>query len=200
MATANSAPPMSPFGQIALKLNESFEELDRLSGQMERLSIESDSGLEKGKQILVKFSECSMSIVGDIQTLAKTLEESRIRAEKAAQYVASRANAIQARHDETERLTGRFQSLADKVRELSGTIASLKKPAGEKITAEDQKRMGAKLPGLDGDLADLTDEAARLQIEAREANMKTLERDAESLGQSLASARRKLAAHAPQIG
>ena len=183
---------LSPFGQSALTLDNDFAELDRLSGQIERLSIESDSGMERAKELLVKFGECGQRISTGVQSLAKSLEETRSRAETAAQSVASRAALIQERHHENERMLDRFRSLGDKVREVSTALAALKAPA-KGVTEEGKALIAKQLPEFNAQLETLTAEAQKLKDDAREANMKTLERNADSLYQTLQSARRKLA-------
>lgn len=62
---------LSPFGQHALKLDSDFRELEELCGQIERLDLESDFGLDRAKQLLTKFSECGLRIGDGVQGFAK---------------------------------------------------------------------------------------------------------------------------------
>ncbi|MEO5968523.1 MAG: hypothetical protein ABIQ95_01240, partial [Bdellovibrionia bacterium] len=75
---------LSAFGQLALNLDNNFRELERLATQIDKLEISSDYGLDRAKQLLPKFNECSLEIVEGVKGLAAALGEARGRAEKAA--------------------------------------------------------------------------------------------------------------------
>ncbi len=49
---------LSSFARSALALGEEFSQLQRLSGELERLPIDTDNGLEWGRLLLARFSEC----------------------------------------------------------------------------------------------------------------------------------------------
>jgi chromosome segregation ATPase len=183
---------LSPFAQAALKLDEDFQELERLAGSLERAEIDSDAGLERSRDLLGKFGECSSRIGSEIQALASSLEDSRSRAEKAAGSAAQRAALIQERMTRTNSLNERFKNLAEMVRMVSDGIAQFKKPGGQQMTEEERKFLSGKLPELDSQMSDLGAQALKLKEEARQENMKLLEKNADSLGQTLESARQKL--------
>src|SRR4051794_29616402 len=113
---------LSSFGQAALALDNDFSELDRLGGQIERLEFESDAGFEKMQQLLTRFSECGQRIGEGVQTLARSLEEARGRAEKAATFVSERANQVHERHLEREQMFDRFRVLGESVRSVSSAV------------------------------------------------------------------------------
>jgi chromosome segregation ATPase len=142
--------------------------------------------------LLGKFGDCSSRIGSEIQALASSLEDSRGRAEKAAESAARRAASIQERLNRTNSLNERFKSLAEMVRMVSDGIAQFKKPGGQQMTDEERKFLSGKLPELDAQMSDLGLQAQKLKAEARQENMRMLERNADSLGQTLESARLKL--------
>src|SRR3954467_2794770 len=107
---------MSPFAQSALALDFDFSELDRLSGQLERCSLESDQDFEHARKLLAAFADAGQRIGIGLQLLAKNLEEARQRAEKAATIVSNRAEAIKARQEASNQMLGRFLRLADRAR------------------------------------------------------------------------------------
>jgi hypothetical protein len=183
---------VSPFIEAALKLDDDFQELERLAANLERAEIDSDAGLERGRDLLGKFGECSSRIGSEIQALATSLEDSRSRAEKAAESAANRAVLIQERLTKANSLNERFKGLADMVKMVSDGIAQFKKPGGQQMTDEERKFLSGKLPELDAQMSDLGAQAVKLKEEARQENMKLLERNADSLEQTLASARQKL--------
>ena len=81
---------LSPFGLAALALDAEFVELERLSGQIERIAIESDSGLERAQSLLIKFAECGQRVADGVIAFSKALQDAHVRAEKAGQTVSAR--------------------------------------------------------------------------------------------------------------
>lgn len=73
----------------------------------------------------------------------------------------------------------------------------LKQAEGAEFSEEEKAMLVKQLPGLDAQFGILTDTASQLRKDAREANMKALERNVEMLAQSLLSARRKIAGLVP---
>lgn len=190
---------LSSFAEAALNLDSDFQTLDRLSGQLERLDLESDSGLERAREILTKFGEAGLRIGDGVQKLAKELEDARIRAEKAANSVSNRATQVQERQQAHERISEKFNALTEMVRKVSSVIAQMKKAEGEPMSAEEKATLKERLPEFDAQLSMLVDEAQKLKQEAQDANMKTLVRNADSLSQTLLSAKRKLGALSPTL-
>jgi len=78
------------------------------------------------------------------------------------------------------------------VRKVSETVAQLKKASGEEISTEEKALLVKQLPEFDAQLGRLVDEAHKLREDSHAANLRNLERNADSLGQVLSSARRKL--------
>ncbi|MFL5815342.1 MAG: hypothetical protein ACJ763_17325, partial [Bdellovibrionia bacterium] len=131
--------------------------------------------------------------------LAKELDEARVRAEKAANSVSARATEIQERQQAHDRLSEKFHTLTEMVRKVSTLIAELKKAEGQKMTDEEKAIVTQRLPEFESQLSLLVDEAQKLKNEAQEANMKTLVRNADSLSQTLLSAKRKISSLTPTL-
>jgi chromosome segregation ATPase len=184
----------SAFGKAAVSLDNDFAEFERLGGQIERLSVDSENELERAQQLLAKFGECGERIGTGMQDLAKSLEEARTRAEKAAQGVSARLPQIQERLKEHEQLKERLRALSEMVRGVSEAVGQLKKPAGEKFSDEEKALLSTQLKEFDSQLGGLVEQANKLHEDARNSKMKSLERNADSLSQTLQSARRKLSA------
>jgi chromosome segregation ATPase len=199
MSSSLQSKVLSSFAEAALSLDKDFTELDTLSGQLERLDLNSDSGLERAKEILAKFGECGSRIGDGVQKLAKELEEARVRAEKAASSVSARATEVQERQQAHDRLSEKFHTLTEMVRKVSTLIAELKKAEGQKMTDEEKTLVTQRLPEFESQLSLLVEEAQKLKNEAQEANMKTLVRNADSLSQTLLSAKRKISSLTPTL-
>ncbi|MEW6057213.1 MAG: hypothetical protein AB1540_11420 [Bdellovibrionota bacterium] len=199
MEPLKSTKDQSLFVQAALALDSDFAELERLSGQLERLPIESDSGLEQARKALTRFSECGSRIGEGVKILAKELEDSRSRAERAAQIVSERAVAIQKRFEQTEQMLARFRSLGEMAGKINAAVVQLQKPtqSGE-LSAEEKALLAKHMPEIDSNLAILLDETRKLREDAGAVNMKALEREADSMAQSLQSVRQKLSSMNPR--
>jgi hypothetical protein len=182
----------SPFAQAALALDEEFAQLERLSGEIERQDVETDNGLERSKLLLVRFTECSQRIGEGVQRLSSTLNDARTRAEQAASSVAARAQLIQERQNRVDAILGRFQNLSEMVAKVTGLIGQLQKNDRGELNDEQKKMLIEKLPEIDRQMGTLIDEAQKIRGEAREQNLRALEKNADSLGQTLQSARQKL--------
>jgi uncharacterized phage infection (PIP) family protein YhgE len=183
---------LSPFGQLALKLDHDFCELERIGGQIERLAIDSDNGLERGLNLLAQFAQHGQNIAEGIQKFAKVLETSRERSEGAARIVSERAVLMQQRKQAQDQMQEKFGQLGVRVQKVSATIASFKKPTGACFSEEEKKQIPEQLKSMDSYLIGFIEEAQTIKEEARQFNLKGVERNAESLYGTLQSARRKL--------
>jgi len=183
---------LSPFGLSAVALDADFVELERLSRQIERIELDSDSGLERAQRLLVKFAECGQRVANGATGFSRVLEEARARAEKAAQVVSVRAAEVQERQQENDRMLERFRLLSQAVGQITALLAPFRKDAGSVLSQEDRVLIQQQIPEIDSQLGTLVEEAFKLKNDARDAKMRTLERNADSLAQTLTSARRKL--------
>lgn len=183
---------LSPFALSALALDEEFSQLERLSGELDRLPIDTDNGLERGRLLLTRFSECGQRVGENIQVLAKELTEAQVRAQAAAQTVSARADLIQARQQEANVLSERFKTLGEKVRKVTETVGQLKVTGKAELAGEEKALLSQHLPELDSRLGTLVDEANLIKIAAKATQLKSLERDADAMAQSIQSVRRKL--------
>jgi hypothetical protein len=185
---------MSPFGLSALELDSEFAQLEQLSGQIDRLAIDTESGLELARNLLGKFAQCGERIGLGVKSLAKELEDARTRAEKAAEIVSARANAIQERQLEADKLLERFQALGEMAKKITEAVTQLRGNSGGQMPMNDEQRtvLIGRLPEINTQIDVLIEEAFRLKDDASTAKLKTLERNADSLGQSLRHARGRL--------
>lgn len=186
------ADKLTAFGKKALELDHDFSELSRLSGQIERLDIETEGNLELSIRLLTQFAKHGQNISEGIQEFSQTLQAARVQSELAASIVAERAALIQKRQDERNALQEKFQQLGVKVQEVSSGLASLKLKEGEPATEEQRAQLPIRLREMDSRLMDFAAEAKSIQQEAHEVRLRKIEREAESLYGTLESARRKV--------
>jgi chromosome segregation ATPase len=188
---------LSDFGRLALGLDHDFAELERLSGQLIRLELESDVGLERSVKLLHEFAERGQSIAQGVQVFGQALEEARGRAEGAAKLVAERATQIQRRKIELEQIQEKFGQLGAKVQAANAELAAMKNltgadPSSVSASSDEQVRIPEQLRRIDAQLEGFLNEAQAIREEAKNASMRTVERNAESLFGTLQSVRRKL--------
>lgn len=85
----------------------------------------------------------------------------------------------------------RFQVLGEMVQAITESLGALKKPENEELSGEEKAAMVGRFPEFNEKIAVLINEAGKLVAEAREANLKTLEQNADLMKQTHQSAKNK---------
>ena len=183
---------LSPFGKSAVALDHDFLELERLSGQISRIELESDTDLERAQLLLTKFSEVGQKMADKMQDFARTLGEIRSRSDNAAQVVAERSIQLQERRSLYTQGSQKYQTLIERVQQASGVIVKFSRPSYEVFSDEDKNHLRKQMSDLDSLLLPLILEARELKEYAGQYKMKALERSAHSIGQSLEASMRKV--------
>ena len=111
------------------------------------------------------------------------LREAQARAESVAQGVSQQAELLKVRRNEQEEKAEEFRLLGEKVRNLTAVISEFR---------NDRAKLIANLPAVESQLHNLIEELQKLRNSARDSRMKALQKNAESLVQSLQAARKKL--------
>lgn len=176
---------LSDFARAALALDVRFEEFCRLSQELQRVTIDSDSGLERARILLKDLNECREGFTPASQDMARALEDARQRTALAAQAIETQEQAVQQRISHVENMLTRYRLLGDTVRRVTTAVSELKYSPGHGLSQAEQTLLQSKMPELSQQMGIVVDEARKLMDEAREANMKTLERNADSLRQSV---------------
>lgn len=173
-------------------LAEHFAELERVGGKINSMDIKTDSDFEHIQKLLSRFAECGESVSQEVTRLSALLTDARNKAENIAAGVASRAEEVRKRRVEESQKFEEFSLLGEKVRQLSSTLASLRRNEGESLTNEDRAKLSMSLSEVEVQLHPLIEQAQRLRREAHDRRMKNLEQNADSLTQTLQSIQRKL--------
>jgi hypothetical protein len=181
----------SPFAQAALDLDRDFTQFERLAREIERLSVNSDRGLERAGIMMGEIDAVRKRLETGMVALAKTLDDARERTEKAALTVSNRAQEIRERQLEAENMLTRYKTLGEMVKQITTALTQLRKPGAGEMTPEDQATLAKRLPEFNAQMDVVVNEARKLMDDAHQANMKTLERNADSLRQSLQAARNR---------
>lgn len=183
---------LSPFGRLAVELDGHFVELARLSGQLERLDIESDSGLAHAIKLLGQFADHGQKISGGIQGFAQVLQEARARSEAATQSVAERAQLIQQRKQKQNEIREKLAQVERHVKAANENLLSLRRDGKSELTQEERLRMRAGLERLNEDLKKFLVDAQAIKEAAGRSNFKAIEHDAKNLLDALKSSSRKI--------
>ena len=120
------------------------------------------------------------------------LHAARARAEAVAQGVSGQAELLNNRTNEQNEKLEKFRILGEKVGDLNATISQFRRPHGDRLTEEDRVKLTSNIPAFEAQLAVLIEELQDLRQSARDSRMKTLEKSAESLTQTLQAVRTKL--------
>lgn len=188
----NPTHALSEFGQAAVTLDAALVEFEKLVGEFDRLVVESDKGLERGLTLLDEIQACRNRLEAGMQALSQTLTEARNRNERAEKIVAEKGVLLEGRRREAEQMFARFKTLGDAVVQINASLIHLKDQAAAGMSEEDKALLVTRFPEVGSQLEILIGEAKKLVEEARAAGLKGLERNADSLRQSLASAHNRI--------
>lgn len=191
MAEANKK-EQSELVKSVLKLDAHFSDLERLGEKLNGMELKTEFDYEQAQRYLNLFAECGQGISDEIMNLSGRLNEARIRAEGVTKTVAEKAEQLNARKTEAQKKFDEFRALGEKVRAMSDAMAQLRKPEGEKLSAEDRAQLAMRLAEFENQLSPLIEQAQNLRKDAHDSKMKTLEQNADSLTQTLRAIRQKL--------
>ena len=183
---------LSSFGRLAVALDEHLSELTRISGQIERLDIYSEGGLEHAFKLLNQFAEHGKSISEGMKGFSAALEEVRARSEAAAKLVSERAEVIGQRKLEQQQLREQLKQVEQKVNAANAGLAGSKRNGNGDITNEDRLKIKAQLEQLNEELKVFLAEAQAIKETAGQAKFKSVEHDANKLLDALKSSSRKI--------
>jgi predicted RNase H-like nuclease (RuvC/YqgF family) len=179
----NSHKHDSPLVKSVLALDRYLSELERVGTKIISTDMTSDVDLEYIQKLMAHFAECGQGISNEVTNLSTHLREAQTRAEGVAQGVSKQAELFKVRRNEQEEKTEEFRLLGEKVRNLTAVISEF---------GNDRAKLIANLPAVESQLDNLIEELQKLRNSARDSRIKSLQKNAESLVQSLQAARKKL--------
>jgi chromosome segregation ATPase len=185
MNMSNKAKRESPLVKSVLALDNYLTELERVGMKINSTDMTSDFDIEFVHKLLTRFAECGQGISEEVANLSAHLHEAQARAEAVAQGVSKQAEKFQARKKEQDEKLEEFRLLGEKVRNLSAAI-------GELRGTKDREKLTSNLPVFETQLTGLIEDLQKLRQSARESRMRGLEKNAESLVQTLQTVRKKL--------
>jgi hypothetical protein len=184
---------LSPFGRLALRLDSQFAELVRAGEQMSKVTLDSDAGLDEGIRILNKVAQYGESLAATMQDFAQALQQSRDEAEAATKLVAERAQLIKSRKETQDALEAKLERVKEEVKAAGAQLSSAQQAGNGALSEEDRARIAAELQKLQAPMTRFIEAAQAIKAEAADGNFKRVERQAESMIDSLEASRRKIA-------
>jgi chromosome segregation ATPase len=180
----------SPLVDAVLALQNHFTELERIGQKINAADLTGDVDLEYIQKLLARFAECGQGISTQVNELSVHLKQATTRAESVAQGVSRQAEMINNLRKEHNDKLEQFRLLGERVRELNGAISHFNLSQG--LTDESRAALAARIPGLSLELTSLIEELQALRNSARSSRMRALEKNAESLAQSLQAVHTRL--------
>ncbi|HET9220143.1 MAG TPA: hypothetical protein VFR18_24400 [Terriglobia bacterium] len=164
-----------------LRLENHLSELERIGGKINAMDMTADIDVEHIQKLLALFTDCGEEISEEVKNLSTHLQQAQARAEAVAGEVSRQASAFNARRNEQNAHLERLRLLGEKVHELNATL-----------TGDDQSVLAPRMPIIADQLSGLIGELQELRSAARSSRMRSLERTAEALVQSLQALQTKL--------
>jgi hypothetical protein len=182
----------SPLVTAVLALQNHLTELERVGAKINSADLTAEIDVEYIQKLMTHFAECGQGISEEVNNLSMHLREATTRAEGVAQGVSRQAEAFAARRKEQDEKLEQFRLLGERVGVINAAISVFRRPPGQALTDDDRTALAANVPELEGQLAVLITELQDLRNSARSSKMRGLEKNAESLAQSLQAAQLKL--------
>jgi chromosome segregation ATPase len=173
----------SPIVKTVLALDGYVTELERVGSKINSIDMNSDFDGEYVQKLMMRFTECGHGVATEVTNLSRELQEAQARAESVSQGVGRQAELFNVRLNEQNEKLEAFRSLGEKVRDLNTTIGRLR---------DNPAQLASNLPAFEAQLTSLIEECETLRQSARASRMRALEKNAESLVQTLQAVRKKL--------
>jgi hypothetical protein len=183
----------SPLVKSVLALDHYLTELERVGTKINSTDMTSDFDVEYIQKLMTRFAECGQGISEEVGNLSTQLQQAQARAEAVARGVSGQAELMNQRRNEQNEKLEAFRILGERVAELNAAISKFRPPQGNGMTAQDRAELKSRVPDFEGQLAGLVEELESLRKSARNSRLKAVEKNAESLIQTLQVVRKKLA-------
>jgi uncharacterized phage infection (PIP) family protein YhgE len=173
-------------------LDDYLAELERVGTKINGIDMTCDVDLEFIQKLMTRFAECGEGVSKEVTNLSTELQQAQLRAQSIAQGVSKQAALLNTRRTEQNEKLEEFRILGEKVRDLNAAIGEFRRPKGGSFSAEDRARLMSNIPNFEAQMDSLIAELRDFAASARNSRMKALEKNAESLAQTLQAARKKL--------
>jgi hypothetical protein len=182
----------SPLVTSVLALQDHLSELERVGARINSTDLTAEIDVEFIQKLMNRFAECGQGLSDEVMNFSMHLQDAQARAESIAQEVSRQAEVFKIRRSEQNEKLEQFRLLGERVGEINAAIRVFRRPPGEGLTDADRSALSADIPGLESRLSGLIADLQDLRNSARSSRMRKLEKDAESLTQSLQAVQARL--------
>jgi chromosome segregation ATPase len=182
----------SPLVQSVLTLQTYLDELERVGNKINATDMTADVDVEFVQKLLSRFAECGQALSQEIGNLSAHLQQAQVSAQAVAEGVSRQAEAFQSRTVEQQEQLEKFRQLGERVRNLNTSVSQFRQSTTNGHAEDNRAALAASIPGIERELVALISELHSLRESARASCMKKLEKDAESLAQTLQAVHEKL--------
>jgi len=175
----------SPLVEAVLALQDHLNELERIGEKINSTDMSADIDIEHIQKLMTRFAKCGQGIAEEVTNLSNRLTDAQTRAQAVADKVSRQADAFTIRRNEYNEQWEKFRLLGEKVRLLNESISQFRQAEDRTALTSNILRLEQQIAALIGELQDLCDAAQNLR-------MKTLQRSARSLTQTLQAVQGKL--------
>jgi len=175
----------SPLVLAVLALQEHLDELERIGERINSTDMSADIDIEFIQKLMLRFANCGQGITEEVSNLSFRLQDAQTRAQTVADKVSRQADAFNIRRNEYNEQWEKFRLLGEKVTQLNESISQFRQ-------AEDRTARTSNIQNLEQQIASLIGELQNLCDTAQNLRMKTLQKNARSLAQTLQAVQGKL--------
>jgi hypothetical protein len=182
----------SPLVLSVLALQTHLDELERVGTRINSTDMTADVDVEFVQKLLSRFAECGQALSQEIINLSAQLQQAQVSAQAVAEGVSRQAEVFQSRTHEQQEQLEKFRQLGERVRDLNASVVQFRQKSENGDGEQNRAALASSIPGIERELVALIEELHSLRESARASQMKKLEKDAESLAQTLQAVREKL--------
>ncbi len=188
---ANGDEKRGRLADAALRLETALARFDELVAAAKRAPLFTRKQIERAARTMQDAADNQAACATTLQELAQALGEGREQNQRSADALTARAAEIQARAGEHDALTAGLREIATRAGDLNRQVQELGASAG------DPTEIRAKIGGIKAALDTIVADSDELRRKANAAELSDVAREADSLHQTVSSARKKLAEVAP---
>jgi DNA repair exonuclease SbcCD ATPase subunit len=177
----------NPLVVAARQLAEELERFETLSGELERMAINSEKSLQRARQGLEACAEHEAKLAERLRAFAQAMQETQAAQLRCIEQASAATGRIQERQTQRAELQRRLAVLGQNAREVSAPVASL--PEGSAAVSGD---MLAPLQEVERRLDAVIAEAGEVRSKAQLEDWHDLQRDTQALEQQLQALRNKI--------
>jgi capsule polysaccharide export protein KpsE/RkpR len=182
----------SPLVASVLALQNHLDELERIGSKINATDMNAEVDVEYIRKLMSHFAECGQRVSEEVANLSTQLHQAQTSAQRIAEGVSRQAEAFKARSDEQNEQLEKFRILGERVRELNSSLSQFRRSHENGHAEQDRSVLASSIQSLERELVVLIKDLQELRNSARSSRMRQLEKESESLAQTLQAVHEKL--------